>query len=186
MTLLDALILLPDLHGDILPANRTFLLCQTSKTMCVAVKNAKLDTIVVRKSDVKFCNGEGLHDKLNGLNAWCRVTVLDFSYCDLKCDGAHAIADVLSVNTTLTELDLSDNKLGEGGGCKIAESLYVNTTLTNLDLSYNGLGEGGAHAIGKALRVNTTLTNLNISVNNLGPGGATFTVMDWERAEDRR
>ena len=93
MGLQHALELLPqDLHYKMLPANRTFVLRRTSKTMCAAVENAKLDTIVVRRSGVKFANGAGLQDKFNGLNACCRVTVLDLNYCDLREGGAQAIA----------------------------------------------------------------------------------------------
>jgi hypothetical protein len=88
MGLQDALELLPqDLHYKMLPANRTFVLRRTSKTMCAAVENAKLDTFVVRSSGVKFPNGAGLQDKFNGLNAWCRVTVLDLNQCELREGG---------------------------------------------------------------------------------------------------
>ena len=60
MGLQDALKLPPeDLHYKMLPANRTFVLRRTSKTMCAAVENAKLDTIVVRRDGVKFRNGAG-------------------------------------------------------------------------------------------------------------------------------
>ena len=84
MGLQDALDLLPqELHRKMLPANRTFVLRRTSKTMCAAVENAKLDTFVVRSSGVKFPNGAGLKNKFNGLNAWCRVTVLNLNDCGL-------------------------------------------------------------------------------------------------------
>ena len=77
MKLQDALELLPqEMHSKIVPAARTFRLRRTSKTMRAAVHNAKLDVVVVRRSGVTFRNGKGLLDKLNGLNAWCRVTEL--------------------------------------------------------------------------------------------------------------
>jgi Ran GTPase-activating protein (RanGAP) involved in mRNA processing and transport len=168
----DALELLPqELHHKMLPANRTFLLRRTSKTMCAAVENAKLDTVVVRSSGVKFPNGAGLQDKFNGLNAWCKVTVLDLNECGLREGGAQAIAAVLRMKTTLTNLNLKDNWLGEGGGQAIAAALRENRTLTNLNLGSNSLREGGAQAIAAALRVNTTLTNLNLGANSLGEGG---------------
>ena len=170
----DALELLPqELHRKMLPANRTFVLRRTSKTMCAAVENAKLDTVVKRRSGVKFPNGAGLQDKLNCLNAWCRVTVLDLSNCALREGGGQAIAAVLRENRTLTNLNLGSNSLGEGGAQAIAAALRVNTTLTNLNLGDNRLGEGEikAQAIAAALRVNTTLTNLNLYGNRLGEGG---------------
>ena len=166
----DALELLPELHRKMLPANRTFVMRQTSKTMCAAVENAKLDTVVVRRSGVKFPNGEGLQDKLNGLNAWCKVTVLYLNDCGLQERGAQAIADVLRVNTTLTNLNLGSNSLGEDGGQAIAAVLRVNTTLTEFDLSGNGVGEGAGQAIADVLRVNTTLTELDLRGISLGEG----------------
>ena len=166
----NALEVLPqDLHRKIVPATRTFLLRRTSKTMRAAV--AKLDTVVVSRSGVKFRNGAGLKDKLNWLNAWCRMTVLDLNNCDLQEGGGQAIADVMRVNTTLTNLILVRNELGEGGAQAIAAALRENRTLTNLILHGNELGEGGGQAIADVLRVNTTLTNLNLGYNELGEGG---------------
>jgi hypothetical protein len=148
MGLQDALELLPqDLHYKMLPANRTFVLRRTSKTMRAAVENAKLDTVVVRRSGVKFLNGAGLQDKLNGLNAWCRVTVLDLNFCELREGGAQTIAAALRENHTLTELNLDRNELGEGAGQAIAAALGVNHTLTNLNLDRNRLGEGVKSAV---------------------------------------
>ena len=112
MGLQHALELLPqDLHYKMLPANRTFVLRRTSKTMCAAVENAKLDNVVVRRDGVKFLNGAGLQDKFNGLNAWCRLTVLDLNDCELREGGGQAIAAVLRENRTLTNLNLWNNSL---------------------------------------------------------------------------
>ena len=181
MGLQHALELLPqDLHYKMLPANRTFVLRRTSKTMRAAVENAKLDTIVKRRRDgVKFLNGAGLQDKLNCLNAWCRVTVLDLNECELREGGAQAIAAALRVNTMLTELHLHYNQLGEGGAQAIAAALRVNATLTNLNLWNNSLGEGGAQAIAGALRVNATLTNLNLGYNELREGAGQAIACNW-------
>ena len=119
MGLQDTLEMLPqELHRKMLPANRTFVLRRTSKTMYAAVENAKQDTVVVRKSGVKFRNGAGLQDKFNGLNAWCRVTVLDLSNCALREGGGQAIAAVLRENHTLTNLNLADNWLRRHNGCE--------------------------------------------------------------------
>ena len=171
MGLQDTLEMLPqELHRKMLPANRTFVLRRTSKTMCAAVENAKLDTVVKRRYGVKFPNGAGLQDKLNCLNAWCRVTVLDLNNCDLREGGGQAIAAVLRENHTLTNLNLYHNELGQGGSQAIADVLRVNTTLTNLDLSGNSLREGAGQAIAAALRVNTTLTELDLGHNELGEG----------------
>ena len=99
MALQNALEVLPqEMHNKLLPVTRTFVLRRTSKTMLAAVDNAKVDVVVVRRSGVKFRNGEGLLDKLNGLNAWCRVTELRLEECALGEGGGQAIAAALRVN----------------------------------------------------------------------------------------
>jgi hypothetical protein len=47
---------------------------QTSKTMRTAVEQA--DAVVQARRGVQFFDGRGLVDKLNGLKAWGKVTVL--------------------------------------------------------------------------------------------------------------
>ena len=182
MGLKDVLELLPhelELHRKMLPANRTFVLRRTSKTMCAAVKNAKLDTVVVRRSGVKFANGAGLQDKLNCLNAWCSVTVLRLNQCELREGGAQAIAAALHENHTFTDLNLATNRLREGGAQAIAAALRENHTLANLNLGVNALREGGAQAIAAALRVNTTLQTLYLWRNELGEGGESAVRESW-------
>ena len=78
-------------------------------------------------------------DKLNGLNAWCKVTVLRLKSCGLGERGGRALAEALSLNTTVASLELGLNHLGEGGGWGLAEALRLNTTVTSLDLGGNGL-----------------------------------------------
>ena len=124
----------PEIHHKMLPASRTIALRQTSKTMRTAVEKA--DAVVQARCGVQFPGGRGLVDKLNGLNAWCKVTVLRLQSCGL----------------------------GEGGGRALAETLRLNSTLKSLDLGYNGLGEGGGRALAEALRLNTSLTSLKLKM----------------------
>ena len=106
----DAIELLPvEMLSKIVPPTRTFILRLTSKTMRTAVENAKLDVVVVAKSGIKFHNGAGLQDKLNSLNAWCKVIVLNIYDCELGADGARDIAAALRVNSTLQTLNLIIN-----------------------------------------------------------------------------
>ncbi len=122
----------PEIHHKMLPASRTVALRQTSKTMRTAVEKA--DAVVQARRRVQFPDGQGLLDKLSGLNAWCKVTVLRLTSCGLGEGGGRALAEALRLNTTVTELDLDDNGngLGEGGGRTLAETLRLNTTLTEL------------------------------------------------------
>jgi hypothetical protein len=131
----------PEIHHKMLPASRTIALRQTSKTMRTAVERA--NAVVQARREVQFHDGRGLLDKLHGLNAWCKVTVLRLQSCGLGEGGGLALAEALSLNSTLTSLHLSENDLGEGGGRALAEALRLNSTLTSLHLSVNDLGEGG-------------------------------------------
>ena len=95
-----------------MPASRTIALRQTSKTMRTAVEKA--NAVVQARRGVQFPDGRGLLDKLNGLNAWCKVTVLRLQSCGLGEGGGRALAETLRRNSTLTSLDLVENGLGEG------------------------------------------------------------------------
>jgi hypothetical protein len=152
----------------IVPPTRTFILPLTSKTMRTAVEDAKLDVVVVAKSGIKFRNGAGLQDKLNNLNAWCKVIVLNLYDCELGDDGAREIAATLRVNSTLQTLNLRNNSVGADGAPEIAAALRVNSTLHTLDLGFNGVGDDGAREIAAALRVNSTLHTLDLEYNGVG------------------
>jgi hypothetical protein len=101
----------PEIHHKMLPASRTIAMCQTSKTMRTAVEQA--DVVVQARDGIKLPGGEGLVDQLNGLNAWCKVTVLRLNSCGLGEGGGRALAEALRLNTTVTSFDLSDNGMRE-------------------------------------------------------------------------
>ena len=150
LELQDVLEPLPaEMHHKMLPASRTIALRRTSKTMGTAVEKAH--AVVQARRGIYFPHGRGLLDRLNSLNAWCKVTVLSLKDCRLGEGGGWALAETLRVNTTLTSLKLGANGLGEGGGRTLADTLRVNTTLTSLILWENGLGEGGGRALAEAI-----------------------------------
>ena len=96
---------------------------------------------------------------MNGLNAWCKVTVLRLYSCRLRNGGARALAQVLRLDTTLTSLDFVGN--GLGGGRALVETLRLNTTVTSFNLGFSALLEVGGRVLAEALRLNTTVTSLN-------------------------
>ena len=103
-----------------LPASRTIALRQTSKTMRTAVERA--NAVVQARREVQFHDGRGLLDKLHGLNAWCKVTVLRLQSCGLGEGGGRALAEALRLNSTLTSLDLYNNDLREEIQSALAQS----------------------------------------------------------------
>ena len=161
----------PEIYHKMLLASRTIALRRTSKTMRAAVEKA--DAVVQKRGGIQFPDGRGLLDQLNGLSAWCKLTVLRLRYCRLRRTGAVSLAEALAsfLSTSLVELDLGDNSIQEGGGRVLAEALRLCTALTSLNLDDNDLGEGGGRTLAEALRLNTTLASLNLSGNALGEVG---------------
>jgi hypothetical protein len=94
-----------------LPAIRTIALRRTSKTMRTAIANAKADAVVQARPGVQFRGGRGLLAKLNGVNAWCKVTVLLLKNCRLRRTGAVRLAEAIAsfLSASLVELDLERN-----------------------------------------------------------------------------
>ena len=154
-----------------LPASRTITLRRTSKTMRAAVEKA--DAVVESRDEIQFPDGQGLVDKLHGLNAWCKVTVLRLKDCGLGSTGAVRLSEAIAsfLSASLVEMNLEKNEIGAGGGRALAKALRPNTTLTSLNLRDNVLGEGGGRALAETLRFNATLTSLKLSWNGLGDGG---------------
>jgi Ran GTPase-activating protein (RanGAP) involved in mRNA processing and transport len=155
------------IHHKMLPASRNI---EMRWKMRAAVEMA--DAVVRVRGGNRFPDGQGLVENLNGLNAWCKVTVLRLVGCQLRRTGAISLAEAIAsfLSTSLVELDLRGNDIEEGGGRALAETLRLNTTLTSLNLGYNRLGEIGWRALAETLRLNTTLTSLNLGVNGLGQG----------------
>jgi hypothetical protein len=141
----------PEIHHKMLPASRTMALRRTSKTMRTTVENAKADAVVLARHGIKFRGGQGLQLRLqlNGLNAWCKVTVLSLKNCRLGRTGAVRLAEAFAsfLSASLVALDLERNDIGAGGGRALAEALRLNTTLTSFNLRENGLGKGGGRAL---------------------------------------
>ena len=92
---------------------------------------------------------------------------MDISSNYLLDNGAEAIADFISKNSTLCKLNLSCNKIGMVGSTKIAEALKVNKALKKLDISSNTVPNDGAIAFGDCLKTNNTLVKLDLSFNHI-------------------
>jgi len=65
----------PEIHHKMLPARRKIEL----ETMRTAVEKA--DAVVQVRDGNQFPDGQGPVDKLNGFNAWCKMTVLRLKHC---------------------------------------------------------------------------------------------------------
>ena len=101
---------------------------------------------------------------LNSLKDGC----LNLSYLVIPDKILRDILPLLSV-LNVTTLNLNSNDIGPEGAKAIAETLTKNTSLTALYIGNNQIGLAGAKALAKALEENTSLTELYLGGNNIGP-----------------
>ena len=102
-----------------------------------------------------------------------RVKSLDLRGCNIRADGAMALAALLTHNRTLTFLGLEWNGVGmlETGVQALCKALATNPSITEVDLRNNSIGPSGGAAIGAMLGSNTAIRRLDLRWNNLGVNG---------------
>ena len=122
-----------------------------------------------------------------------RLITLNLFDNGISDQGAKAIADALTKNSSLTELNLGNQavrgarenvdfrsrpKIGNDGAEAIADALKTNATLVRLYLNNNSIRDDGAYALANALSVNANhkLVTLNLSGNEEVCGQATAAV----------
>ena len=103
-----------------------------------------------------------------------KISELNFIGKKIGDDGARAIAEVLTHNTSLKKLCISYNLIGIGdnGANYLSKALMHNTSLIRLEIAYNEIGDKGTQSLAEALMKNTSLTILNLMFNTIGDPGA--------------
>ena len=116
---------------------------------------------------------EGCHVVNELLREDTRVKSLDLRGCNIRADGAMALAALLTHNRTLTFLGLEWNGVGmlETGVQALCKALATNPSITEVDLRNNSIGPSGGAAIGAMLSSNTAIRRLDLRWNNLGVNG---------------
>jgi Ran GTPase-activating protein (RanGAP) involved in mRNA processing and transport len=114
-----------------------------------------------------FLGDEGCILIANCLKTNQFLTYLDIRGNSIRCDGAIALGQMLKVNNKLEHLNLEWNCVGiwESGIRALADGLSMNSTLTTLDLRNNKIGPHGAQALALCLKHNTTLRKLGTQIN---------------------
>jgi Ran GTPase-activating protein (RanGAP) involved in mRNA processing and transport len=115
-----------------------------------------------------FLGDEGCIKLSNGLKNNQKLVYLDIRGNSIRCDGAVVLGQLLKVNSTLQHLNLEWNCVGiwEAGISALADALSMNSTLTTLDLRNNKIGPQGCQSLALSLKHNTTLRRLGISASN--------------------
>ena len=94
----------------------------------------------------------------------CRqLEVLNMGWNGFTDEGALAVAQMLTENSTLEEVDLSNNRIRKDGSDAIANAIAGNSTLKVLRLAYNQLGDEGILKWLQTLIENNSLTSLDLN-----------------------
>eukprot|EP01006_Ploeotia_vitrea_P016735 TRINITY_DN47584_c0_g1_i1.p1 TRINITY_DN47584_c0_g1~~TRINITY_DN47584_c0_g1_i1.p1 ORF type:complete len:647 (+),score=60.86 TRINITY_DN47584_c0_g1_i1:3-1943(+) len=100
-----------------------------------------------------------------------KLLTLLVDHCTITAVGAHSLASLLRVNTTLTRLDCSVNNI-EAEGCKhICLALRNNPALTSLNLAGNEIGKEGAQHLALLIGKTPVLQTLELADNGIGDDG---------------
>ncbi|CAF0813158.1 unnamed protein product [Rotaria sordida] len=114
--------------------------------------------------DMEFICKKGIIDK--------RCCKLQLEYNSISAKGATNLADGLYGNTTLMELQLSNNRISDIGAHALAQVLSINNyTLDLLELHSNNITDEGAEYLAQMLKINKTITLLGLGSNRIGDRG---------------
>ena len=82
--------------------------------------------------------------------------------CELGVEGAKAMAELISVTTSLTKILVSSNRLGDEGTTVLCDALRESkvTKVQELDLHFNRIGPDGAKAVAAMAAVVGSLTKI--------------------------
>ncbi|CAF2589720.1 unnamed protein product [Rotaria sp. Silwood2] len=101
-----------------------------------------------------------------------RCSKLRLENNDISAKGATILANGLYGNTTLVDLQLSNNRISDMGAHALAQVLSINNfTLELLELHWNGITDVGAEYLAEMLKTNKTITLLGLGFNRIGNRG---------------
>jgi Ran GTPase-activating protein (RanGAP) involved in mRNA processing and transport len=162
-------------------AGRTIMLRRTSKRVKEVVGKMRLPAVVrlSRSFWGDARNGTAAEKlqivmrQLTLMTAFCRISTLELSSCDMKGQDAERLAGVLTQCPALAHLDLGRNyNFGSAGAERLAGVLGQCRELVHLNLSINWIGTGGAERLAAVLPQCAALAHLNLSHNNIEATGA--------------
>lgn len=99
------------------------------------------------------------------------LETIDFSYCNLKCNGLSGVGEGLTRNKSLKTLVLACNKLRDRAVEMICYGLAKNKTLSIIDLTSNEIKNKGALNLAQVLKANTSLEVIMLKDNSIKDSG---------------
>ena len=128
--------------------------------------NNLLQSLVISENNI---NDNGLTKILNTIPS--TLVRLIASHCNITCDGAKNIGEILRTTNTLKYLKIPNNPIGDDGISAISDNLHNDQTLIKLVADSCEFHSKGAESVGRMLEVNKTLKFLSISNNPIGDYG---------------
>ena len=127
--------------------------------------NNSLQSLVISRNNI---NDNGLTKILNTIPS--TLVRLIASDCNITCDGAKNIGEILRTTNTLKHLKIPNNPIGDDGISAIACGITTNasTTLIELNVGDCEIHNQGTKSIADILERNKTLRSINISDNHIG------------------
>ena len=103
----------------IIPAERSVMLLQVSKTMRTAMQRVSPPAMIKVKKGQTLLT-ESIQGAMLDMMKWCRITTINLSNATIRAEGAGRLAAVLGQCASLAHLDLSGNKIGDEGAERLA------------------------------------------------------------------
>ncbi len=111
--------------------------------------------------------------KLAAMTAWCQITTLELSKCEMKGQDVESLAGVLAQCPALVHLDLCGNyEFGAAGTESLGGVLGQCRELVHLNLHGNWIGVGGTEWLAGVLVQCTAVVHLDLSYNQIGEARA--------------
>lgn len=92
---------------------------------------------------------------------------INFSHCNLKCEGLAGVSEGLAKNSGIKFLYFNNNFIEDKGAEILGYAIAKNKALKYLELSSNKIKDQGGLALAKALQINDNIEVLHLKDNNL-------------------
>lgn len=110
---------------------------------------------------------DGIRRLVPAFKGPCTIKNLSLEW-NVLGNGTAAVADLLSLNSSVTSLDLRNNRIGAEGAASLGRLLETNRVLSSLDLRWNDLGTEGGRVILQALQsAPRTIERIELSGNKI-------------------
>ena len=105
-------------------------------------------------------------------NSICTIKTLNLGWNNISSTGATAIANAITVSTSLINLDLSGNSVSDLAAQRIAAALPYTSSLQILNLQQNYVSSPACFVLSRVLKGHASMVSVDLSFNPVGEPGA--------------